>query len=38
MTCCQTIVKKIADEYETNVSDIKKLIPNLGDKTNYVVH
>ena len=38
MTCCQTIVKKIADEYETNVSDIKKLIPNLCDKTNYVVH
>ena len=30
--------KKIADKYETKVSDVKKLIPNLGNKTNCVVH
>ena len=30
--------KKIADEYRIKVGDVKKLIPNLGDKTNYVVH
>ena len=30
--------KKIADEYGIKVGDIKKLIPNLGDKTNYVLH
>ena len=30
--------KKIADKYEIKVVDIKKLIPNLGNKTNYVVH
>ena len=30
--------KKIVDKYEIKVSDVKKLIPNLGDKTNYVVH
>ena len=32
--CC----KKIADKYEIKVGDVKKLIPNLGNKTNYVVH
>ena len=30
--------KKIADEYEIKVGDVKKLIPNLGNKTNYVFH
>ena len=30
--------KKIADKYEIKVGDVKKLIPNLGDKINYVVH
>ena len=30
--------KKIADEYEIKVDDVKKLIPNLGKETNYVVH
>ena len=30
--------KKIADEYEIKVGDIKKLIPNLSNKINYVVH
>ena len=30
--------KKIGDEYEIKVGDVKKLIPNLGNKTNYVVH
>ena len=30
--------KKIADEYEIKVGDVEKLIPNLGDKTNYVLH
>ena len=30
--------KKIADNYEIKVGDVKKLVPNLGNKTNYVVH
>ena len=30
--------KKIGDEYEIKVGDLEKLIPNLGNKTNYVVH
>ena len=30
--------KRIADKYEIKVGDVKKLIPNLGNKTNYVVH
>ena len=30
--------KKIADKYEIKVGDVKKLIPNLSNKTNYVVH
>ena len=38
MTCCQIIVKKIADKCGIKVGNVKKLIPNLGDKTNYVVH
>ena len=35
--CCQIIVKKIPDKYEIKVDDVKKLIPNLGSKTNYIV-
>ena len=30
--------KKVADKYEMKVGYVKKLIPNLGSKTNYVVH
>ena len=30
--------KKIADKYEIKVFVIKKLIPSLGNKINYVVH
>ena len=30
--------KKVADEYEIKVGDVRKLIPNLSNKTNYVVH
>ena len=30
--------KKIADEYKIKVDDVKKLIQNLGRKTNYAVH
>ena len=29
---------EIADKYDIKVSDVKKLIPNLGNKTKYVVH
>ena len=29
---------KIADKYEIKVGDVKKPIPNLGNKTNDVVH
>ena len=38
MICCQNIVKKNGDEYEIKVGNVKKLIPNLCNKTNYVVH
>ena len=31
--CC----KKFAEEYEIKVGDVKTLIPNLGNKTNYVL-
>ena len=30
--------KRIADKYEIKVGDVKKIIPDLGNKTNYVVH
>ena len=30
--------KKIDDKYDIKVGDVKKLIPNLGNKTKYVVH
>ena len=30
--------KSIANKYEIKVGDIKKLIPNLGNKTKYVLH
>ena len=30
--------KNIAGECDIKVNDIKKLIPNLGNKTNYVLH
>ena len=30
--------KEIADEYGIKVDNVKKLIPNLGDKTKYAVH
>ena len=29
--------KKIADEHGIKVGDVMKLIPSLGNKTNYVV-
>ena len=30
--------KQTADEYRVKVGDVTKLIPNLGNKTNYVLH
>ena len=30
--------KNIADEYRIKVGDVMKLMTNLGNKTNYVVH
>ena len=30
--------KSIADKYEIKVGDVKKLIPNLGNKSKYVLH
>ena len=30
--------KKIADKYQIKVGDVKKLVPNLGKKTKYVLH
>ena len=33
-----TYCKNIADEYDIKVGNVKKLIPNLGNKTKYVLH
>ena len=33
-----TYGKKITDKYNIKVGDVKKLIPNLGNKTKYVLH
>ena len=30
--------KNIADKHDIKVGDVKKLIPNLGNKTKYVLH
>ena len=30
--------KSIADEYDIKVGNVKKLVPNLGNKTKYVLH
>ena len=30
--------KSIADKYDIKVGDVKKLIPNLGNKTKYVLY
>ena len=30
--------KKIVDKYDIKVGDVKKLIPNLSNKTKYVLH
>ena len=30
--------RKIADKYQIKVGDVKKLIPNLGNKIKYVLH
>ena len=30
--------QKTADKYGIKVDDVKKLAPNLGNETNYVVH
>ena len=30
--------KKIADKFDIKVVDVKKLIPNLDNKTKYVLH
>ena len=30
--------KKFTGKYEIKVGDVKELISNLGNKTNYVVH
>ena len=38
MTCCQIIFKKIAERYGIKVGDVIKSIPNLGDKTNYLLY
>ena len=38
MTCCKIIAKRYNDKYGIKVGDVIKLITNLGNKTNYVVH
>ena len=34
----EKLEKKIVDEYRIKAVYVKKLIPNLGKKTNYVLH
>ena len=33
-----TYCRKIADKYDIKVGDVKKLVPNLNNKTKYVLH
>ena len=33
-----TYCKNIAGKYDIKVGDVKKIIPNLGNKTKYVLH
>ena len=33
-----TYCKNVADKYGIKVGDVKKLIPNLGNKIKYVLH
>ena len=33
-----TYCKNVSDEYDIKVGDVKKLMPNLGNKTKYVLH
>ena len=33
-----TYCKNFANEYDIKVGDVKELIPNLGNKTKYVLH
>ena len=33
-----TYCKNIADKYDIKVGDVKKLIPNLGNKIKYVLY
>ena len=33
-----TYCKNIADEYDIKIGDVKRLIPNLSNKTKYVLH
>ena len=37
MTCCQSYCKKNCRQCGNKVGDVMKLIPHLGDKTNYVL-
>ena len=30
--------KEIVDKYQIKIGDVKKLVPNLGNKSNYVLH
>ena len=38
MTCFQIIAKKIANKCGIKVGNVKKLVPNPVNKTNYVVY
>ena len=38
LICCWPITKKNAAKYNIKVGDLKKLIPNLDNKTKYVLH
>ena len=33
-----TYCKNITDEYDIKIGDVKRLIPNLSNKTKYVLH
>ena len=35
---CRKLLVKIADTYEIKIGDVKKSIPNLGNKTKYVLY
>ena len=38
MICCQNLVANIANKYDIKIGGVNKLVPNLDNKSQYVLH